>query len=142
MATTYCDNYDVFRQDSAFYTDPYGPTYVASVKIKDRLLEVWCVGEMYIYSEDDSTIRYTSDLLTRGVTTDAELEAFKGEWWNNSWFELRDYEGEWIGGVLSGHVYHTVFEAVANAEKLLLDPEFLAEYPCVNPNFMLESDHS
>jgi hypothetical protein len=137
MATTYCDNYNISRQDSAFYTEPYGSTWVATVKVKDRMLEVWCVGDMYIYSEDDSTIRYTSDLLERGITNDAELESFRGEWWNNSWFEFRDYEGEWISDVFAGTVYHSVFEAVANAEKFLLDPEFLAEYPCLNPDYVV-----
>jgi hypothetical protein len=137
MAVTYCDNYDISRQDPAFYTEPYGSTWVATVKVKDRMLEVWCAGDMYIYSEDDSTIRYTSDLLERNITNDSELEAFKCEWWNNSWFEFKDSKGEWISDVFLGTVHHSVFEAVQNAEALLVDEEFLAEYPCLNPDYVV-----
>jgi hypothetical protein len=134
----YCRDYDQSRLDPAFYTDR-NPEWVATVEYQDRLLEAWVVGDMYIYSEDDSTIRYASDLLERGITTDAELKAFEGEWWNNSWIELRDYEGEWISDVFLGTVYHDIFEAVENMKVLLIDEEFISEHPCKNPDYVLES---
>lgn len=136
MATTYCENYHHTRLDSAFYTD-YMPEWVATVKIKDRLLEVWTEGDMRIFI-DDEIIRTSKELMEAGITTDNMLNSIPVDSWiNNSWFTLRDYEGEWIGDVLSGHIYHDLFEAVAHAEKLLVDPEFLAEYPCLNPNYVV-----
>lgn len=135
----YCDYYDSTRNDPAFYTWD-SPEWVATVKVEDRLLEAWVVGEMRIYLENENIIRYSDDLFSNSIDTDEKLFNLSSDLWhNNSWIELRDYEGEWIGDVFSGHIYHDIPEAVEAMEMLLKEPEFLAEYPCKNPNYVLES---
>lgn len=138
----YCDYYDPTRNDSAFYTWD-SPEWVATVEVEDRLLEAWVVGEMRIIMSDDSIIRYADDLFHAGITSDEQLQALDdGSWdiWqNNSWIELRDYEGEWIGDVWSGHVYHDIPEAVEAMKILLKEPEFLSEFPCKNSDFVVGS---
>ena len=135
----YSDYYHPSRLDPAFYTWDT-PEWVATVEYEDRLLEAWVVGEMRIQLDNDEIIRYTDDLIRAGIDTDEKLFKLNSDSWiNNSWIELRDYEGEWVGDVLSGHVYHDVFEAVENMKVLLIDPEFLSVSPCENPNYVLES---
>lgn len=138
----YCDYYDESRNDPAFYTWD-GPEWVATVETDGRALEAWTVGEMRIYLNNEETIvRYADDLFSAGIDTDEKLRAVDdGSWdtWiNNSWIELRDYEGEWIGDVWSGHIYHDVNEAVEAMKALLVEPEFLAEFPCLKPADVVE----
>lgn len=138
----YCEDYNTSRLDPAFYTWDT-PEWVATVEYEDRLLEAWVVGEMRIQLPDETLIRYTDDLFRAGIDTDEKLHALDDGsydiWINNSWIELRDYEGEWLGDVWSGHVYHDIFEAVENMKVLLIDPEFYSEYPCKNPNYLVKS---
>ena len=145
MKIRYCDYYDPSRNDPAFYTWDT-PEWVATVEFEDRLLEAWVVGEMRIITQDDQILRYTDDLIHYGIDSDEKLQALDdGSWdiWqNNSWIELRTYEGEWIGDVWSGHVYHDVQEAVQAMQALLTDPEFLTEYPCKNPDYVVGSAHN
>lgn len=142
----YCDYYDPSRNDPAFYTWD-SPEWVATVQIEDKCLEAWVVGEMRIHLNNEETIiRYTDDLFHADIDTDEKLQAIDDgsfdTWINNSWIELRDYEGEWIGDVWSGHVYHDVSDAVEAMKALLTDPEFLAEYPCKSPLSVVESTHN
>lgn len=131
MKIRYCNYYDTTRDDPAFYTWDT-PEWVASVEIDGRQLEAWVVGEMRINLPNDEIIRYGDDLNHNEIHSDSDLENIPGECWiNNSWIELRDYEGEWIGDVFSGHVYHSVSEAVEEMQELLKNPEFLSEYPCL-----------
>ena len=135
----YSDYYHPSRLDPAFYTWDT-PEWVATVEYEDRLLEAWVVGQMRIQLDNDEIIRYTDDLIRAGIDTDEKLFKLNSDSWiNNSWIELRDYEGEWVGDVLSGHVYHDIFEAVENMRVLLIDEEFLSFSPCKNPNYVLES---
>lgn len=141
---TYCDYYDDSRCDPAFYTWD-SPEWVATVRVDDKSLELWTVGEMRINMPNEDILRYADDLLHAGITTDEHLYAlddiYGDVWINNSWFELRDYEGQWIGDVWSGHVYHHVTEGVQACFALLKDEEFLSEYPCKNPDFVVGSAH-
>jgi len=136
MRVRYCNYYDTTRDDPAFYTWDT-PEWVASVEIDGRALEAWVVGEMRIDLPNEDIIRYTDDLISAGIDTDEKLNKIGNEddsfdaWINNSWIELRDYEGEWIGDFFSGHVYHSVSEAVEAMKELLKNPEFLSEYPCL-----------
>lgn len=138
MIVRYCDYYDETRDDPAFYTWDT-PEWVATVELNGRALEAWTVGEMRINLDNDSIVRYTDDLLAHGIDTDEKLYKLDSEAWiNNSWIEFRDYEGEWIGDVFSGHVYHSVKEAVLGMQACLEEPEFLAEYPCLIPADVVE----
>lgn len=138
MIVRYCDYYDETRNDPAFYTWDT-PEWVASVEIDGRALEAWVVGEMRINLPNDEIIRYGDDLNHNEIYTDSDLENITSECWvNNSWIELRDYEGEWIGDGISGHVYHSVKEAVEGMQACLEEPEFLAEYPCLIPADVVE----
>lgn len=138
MRIRYCDYYDETRNDPAFYTWDT-PDWVVSVEIDGRQLEAWTVGEMRINLPNDEIIRYADDLNHNEIYNDADLENIPSECWiNNSWLELRDYEGQWIGDVFSGHVYHDVKEAVEAMKELLKDSEFLAEYPCLIPADVVE----
>ena len=132
----YCDYYDESRNDPSFYTWD-SPEWVATVETDGRALEAWVVGEMRINLPNEDMIRDRNDLTTAGILTDEQLYALDdGSWdiWvNNSWIELRDYEGEWIGDIWSGHVYHSVNEAVEAMKALLINEEFLAEFPCLKP---------
>lgn len=133
MRTKFCHYYDETRDDPAFYTWDT-PEFVASVEVNGRGLEAWTVGEMRINLPNDEIVRYADDLNHNEIYSDLDLENIPGECWiNNSWIELRDYEGNWIGDVFSGHVYHSVTEAVEEMKELLVNPEFLSEYPCLIP---------
>lgn len=138
----YCDYYDPSRNDPAFYTWD-SPEWVATVEVDDRSLEAWVVGEMRIQLPNEEIIRYADDLPWAGLVNDKDLYALSDKddsfdvWINNSWIELRDYEGQWIGDVWSGHIYHDVQEAVEAMKALLTDPEFLAELPCKNPDYVV-----
>ena len=140
----YCDYYDDSRNDPAFYTWN-SPEWVATVEIGDRSLELWTVGEMRINLPNEDIIRYADDLFHAGIDPDEKLHQLGNDddsydiWINNSWLELRDYEGEWIGDIWSGHVYHDVLEGIDACVTLLTDPDFLSEYPCKNPNYVVES---
>jgi hypothetical protein len=135
----YCDYYDSTRNDPAFYTWD-SPEWVATVEVEDKLLEAWVVGEMRIHLENESIVRYADDLFSNSIDTDEKLFNLNSDFWqNNSWIELRNYEGEWIGDVFSGHIYHDIPEAVEAMEMLLKEPEFLAEYPCKNPDYVVGS---
>jgi hypothetical protein len=128
---TYCDYYDPTRNDPAFYTWD-SPEFVAAVEVDGRGLEAWVVGEMKIYLENEDIVRYTDDLISNSIDTDEKLSNLSSDLWeNNSWIELRDYEGQWIGDVFSGHVYHDIPEAVEAMKELLVNPEFISEYPCL-----------
>lgn len=134
MRVRYCNYYDTTRDDPAFYTWDT-PEWVASVEIDGRQLEAWVVGEMRIIMHDDGIVRYTDDLMHYEIDSDEKLEKLSDDgddvWHNNSWIELRDYEGQWIGDIFSGHVYHSVSESVEAMKELLKDSEFLSEYPCL-----------
>lgn len=131
MIVRYCHYYDETRDDPSFYTWD-SPEFVASVTDGIRQLEAWVVGEMRIDLPNDEIIRYADDLNNNEIYNDEDLYKVDNECWiNNSWIELRDYEGEWIGDIFSGHIYHSVSEAVEAMKELLKDPEFLAEYPCL-----------
>lgn len=133
----YCDYYDESRNDSAFYCWN-AHEWVASVYIDDRCLEIWAVGNMRINLENGNVIRYADDLRDNGILSDSDLEQISNDLWeNNNWLELRDYEGEWIGDVWSGHIYHTVDEAVEAVKELLTNEEFLSEFPCKNPDYVV-----
>ena len=136
MRTKFCHYYDETRDDPAFYTWDT-PEFVASVEVNGRGLEAWVVGEMSIYLPNDVTIRYADDLENADIYSDTQLHEIGrtdetlNAWEHNSWIELRDYEGEWIGDIFSGHIYHSVSEAVEAMKELLNNSEFLAEYPCL-----------
>lgn len=131
MRVRYCDYYDTTRNDPAFYTWDT-PEWVASVEIDGRALEAWTVGEMRINLPNEDVVRYTDDLVSNEIDSDKKLEELSQDFWeNNSWIELRDYEGQWIGDVFSGHVYHDILEAVEAMKELLKNSEFLSEYPCL-----------
>ena len=135
FSVRYCEYYDESRNDPAFYTWDT-PEWVCTVEVKDRLLEVWSVGEMRINLPNDSIVRYADDLFSAGIETDEDLyEIDEACWVNNSWLEIRDYEGQWIGDVFSGHIFHDVNEAISGCAALLEEEEFLAEYPCLNPDY-------
>ena len=140
----YCDYYDETRNDPSFYTWD-SPEWVATVEVEDRLLEAWVVGEMRINLPNDEIVRYADDLFNNGITTDEQLNSLTEDdgafdiWQNNSWIELRDYEGEWIGDVWSGHIYHDITEATQAMIALLNEPEFISEFPCKNPDYMVGS---
>jgi hypothetical protein len=135
----YCKDYNQSRLDPAFYTD-INPEWLATVEYEDRWLEAWVVGDMRIQLDNENLIRYATDLLRFGIDTDEKLHKLDTDSWiNNSWIELRDYEGEWISDVFLGTVYHDIFEAVENMKVLLIDSEFLAEHPCKNTDYVLES---
>jgi hypothetical protein len=137
----YNSYYQKDRNDPAFYTWD-SPEWVATVHLDEKSLEIWSVGEMKIYLENEEIIRYSDDLISNGIDTDEKLFDIPSEaWHNNSWLELRDYEGEWIGDVWSGHVYHDVQEAVDACLALLQEPEFISEFPCKNPHFVVGSAH-
>lgn len=136
IRTKYCHYYDPTRNDPSFYTWD-SPEFVASVEVGERGLEAWVVGEMRIYLPNDEIVRYADDLENNEIYTDEQLFKLTEDnpeldvWQNNSWIELRTWEGEWVGDVFSGHIYHDVQEAVEAMKMLLQEPEFLAEYPCV-----------
>ena len=134
MRVRYCSYYDESRNDPAFYTWD-SPEWVASVEVDGRALEAWVVGEMRIDLPNEDIVRYADDLISADIDTDEKLHAIDDGsydiWINNSWIELRDYEGQWIGDVFSGHIYHDVTEAVEAMKELLQNPEFLSEYPCL-----------
>lgn len=145
----YNQEYTREKSDSAFWTWD-SPEWVATYEFEGRALEVWCVGEMRIHVPDShesggGIIRYADDLRQYGIHNNKDLEEFSNKyanddiWQNNSWFELRDYEGQWIGDVFSGHVYHDVEEALDACAELLQDEEFLAEYPCLIPSDVVGS---
>jgi hypothetical protein len=144
ITVRYCDYYEPTRNDPAFYTWDT-PEWVATVMVDDRLLEAWVVGEMRINLPNEDIIRYTDDLIHHEIDSDEKLHQLGNDddsfdiWINNSWIELRDYEGQWIGDVWSGHVYHDVQEAVEAMEMLLKDSEFISEFPCKNPHFVVGS---
>ena len=138
MFVRYCDYYQENRNDPSFYTWDT-PEWVASVFVEDKVLELWTVGEMRINLPNDEIIRYADDLNHNEIYSDADLENIPGECWiNNSWLELRDFDGQWIGDVLSGHIYHDIKEGVEACEELLKNSEFLSEYPCKNPAYVVE----
>jgi hypothetical protein len=138
MRVRYCNYYDPSRNDPAFYTWD-SPEWVASVEVDGRALEAWVVGEMRVHLPNEDIVRYTDDLISADIDTDEKLLKLTEDyptidmWQNNSWIELRDYEGQWIGDVFSGHIYHDVTEAVEAMKELLQNPEFLSEYPCLVP---------
>lgn len=142
ISITYCDYHDSSRNDPAFYTWD-SPEWVATVRVDDKLLEAWVVGEMRINLLNDEIVRYADDLFNNGITTDEQLNSLTEDdgafdiWQNNSWIELRDYEGEWIGDVWSGHIYHDITEATQAMISLLNNPEFVSEFPCKNPDFVV-----
>lgn len=131
MRVRYCSYYDESRNDPSFYTWD-SPEWVASVEVDGRALEAWVVGEMRINLPNEDIVRYTDDLISAEIDSDKKLEELSSDFWeNNSWIELRDYEGQWIGDVFSGHVYHDIPEAVEAMKELLDNSEFLSEYPCL-----------
>ncbi len=95
------------RQDSAFYT--WSDTnLVARLSYKGREFGIYCVGEMRIHYKDQ-VIRYCNDLVEAGFTNDkelAQLEDKGGEWINNSWFEVYDYNSD----EYTMEIYHEVKE--------------------------------
>jgi hypothetical protein len=97
------------RQDSAFYT--WSDTnLVARLSYKGREFGIYCVGEMRIHYKDQ-VIRYCNDLVEAGFTNDkelAQLEDKGGEWINNSWFEVYDYNSN----EYTMEIYHEVKEAI------------------------------
>ncbi len=97
------------RQDSAFYT--WSDTnLVARLSYKGREFGIYCVGEMRIHYKDQ-VIRYCNDLVEVGFTNDkelAQLEDKGGEWINNSWFEVYDYNSN----EYTMEIYHEVKEAI------------------------------
>ena len=97
------------RQDSAFYT--WSDTnLVARLSYKGREFGIYCVGEMRIHYKDQ-VIRYCNDLVEAGFTNDkelAQLEDKGGEWINNSWFEVYDYNSD----EYTMEIYHEVKEAI------------------------------
>lgn len=139
----YCDYYDRERSDPAFYTWNESE-WVATHEFEGRAIEVWCVGEMRINLPNGNVIRYADDLRDNGINSNEDLYNLTKDddafdiWENNSWLEIRDYEGEWIGDFFSGHIYHDVEEALDACAELLQDPEFLAEYPCLIPANVVE----
>lgn len=138
MKIRYCNYYDETRNDPAFYTWD-SPEWVVTVEIDGRALEAWTVGEMRIYLPNDEIIRYADDLNHNEIYNDEDLYKVDDDYWiNNSWFELRDYEGQWIGDVFSGHIYHSVQDAIDGMKACLSDPEFLSEYPCLIPADVVE----
>ena len=131
IRTKYCHYYDPQRNDPAFYTWD-SPEFVASVEVGERGLEAWVVGEMRIDLPNEEIIRYADDLENNEIYTDEQLFELSSDFWqNNSWIELRTWEGEWVGDVFSGHIYHDIPEAIEAMKELLQNEEFLAEYPCI-----------
>ena len=131
IRTKYCHYYDPTRNDPAFYTWDT-PEFVAAVEVDERGLEAWVVGEMRIDLPNEEIVRYADDLENNQIYTDEQLFELSSDFWqNNSWIELRTWEGEWVGDVFSGHIYHDIPEAVEAMKELLQNPEFLAEYPCI-----------
>ena len=134
----YCMYYHPARKDPAFYCWNHDE-YVATLQTDERWIEVWAVGEMRINMPNGDVIRYTDDLYNAEIYSDFQLHNLDKNddtfdiWENNNWFELRTYDGEWIGDVFSGHVYHDVEEALDACAELLQNEEFLAEYPCEYP---------
>lgn len=140
----YCDYYNESCNDPAFYTWNQ-PEWVCTVYVEDKCLELWTVGDMRINMPNGDVIRYADDLFYAGIDTDEKLHKISDEdeafeyWINNSWLEIRDYEGQWIGDTWSGHIWHDVREGIEGCIALLTEPEFLAEYPCKNPNYVVGS---
>lgn len=132
----YNQGYQRECSDPAFYTWD-SPEWVATYEFEGRALEIWTVGEMRINLPNGNIIRYASDLHENGIHTNEDLYNLTKDddsfdvWVNNSWLELRDFDGEWIGDVWSGHVYHDVEEALDACAELLQDEKFLAEFPCL-----------
>jgi hypothetical protein len=138
MKIRYCDYYHPSSNDPAFYTWD-SPEWIATVEFEDRLLEAWVVGEMRIQFPNEDIVRYSDELSWAGIANDSDIETIKPEYWiNNSWIELRTYEGEWLEGV----VFHSVKEAVEGMQALLADEEFLMENPCKNPDYVVGSAHN
>lgn len=101
--------------DAAFYVNESGAETVWSEDSKEAY--VVRNGEMRIHY-DDKVLRYTSDLIEAGITTDAKLNELTNklqlEFINNSWFEVwvkndPDYFSEPI---------HDLASAIKEARKL------------------------
>lgn len=108
------------RTESAFHCWNDGYQVLATVKSGDREFAVVSNGEMRINLTDGSVIRYTDDLLSRGIDTDEKyrnlVDTYENveAWVNNNWFEFWE-----IGEFDSWEVYETVEEAIEAIKEIL-----------------------
>ena len=83
--------YSLDRRDPAFYCDGYGHTWVASIKElhSKYVANIYCNGEMKIDLDENTRVRYTSDLLDNGINTDEKLFNTNPDSWHmNPWFDI------------------------------------------------------
>jgi len=119
---------DSARQDSAFHT--WTPDWVLVwadfTTGEEPRFRVYRNGEMRIHARkallsDYEVLRYTDDLESFGIKTDADLAEWEAkgseyfDWINNSWFEVVSVNE---GDEDFSEVFHTFDEAVAFATKL------------------------
>ena len=111
-------------QDAAFYVhtsgwetvweDPNNPRFIV-VRNGDMKIHSRIKGE----AEDSPTIiRYTTDLVAYGVTTDKELDATASNgdlffWDNNAWFEVWDS----LDNTDLGEVFFALDDAITYAKE-------------------------
>jgi hypothetical protein len=134
----FSSEYSKTRQDPAFYVSD-GPVWVASVYLDNRLLDIYCIGEMRLQlPTEDYPVRYTSELFAVGIEDDSDLirisEKYRNYdiWQNNAWFELfTPTNNEY----LDDEIFFNVDEAVDRAYTLLGDSEFLSKFPSINPEY-------
>ena len=118
------DIYKKYKQDSAWYTNGYGSSFVVGVAYKDRRYDVMCCGEMRIEYKEN-TIRYVQDLYENRVMNDKDLAKLEDhnnpdvEWINNSWFEIVADDRDWDWCEPS----HSVEEAIMYAVETLLSED-------------------
>ena len=99
VKVTYLTELNPEQTDSAFYCWGSGFEPLAEVKKGDRTFYVGSSGEMRINLPSGDIVRYTSDLLEKGIDTDAKLSELleSHDWINNNWFEIYEEgaDGEW-----------------------------------------------
>jgi hypothetical protein len=122
------------NQDAAFYTDGAGVQTVWIGENGKSRFSVVRNGEMRIHArntldEEPTVIRYTDQLESFGVKTDADLQAWtdKGDeyftWVNNAWFEVWDADNT----DYYSEVIHELDLAIANAQELIANPALAEE---------------
>lgn len=133
MTTTVETELKPYQEDASFYVWDSTHNLVATITNNERVIYVYCDGEMRINlwksakarkrGDDPEVIRYCDDLIGTGIDTDKKLsDAFEEgrlEWINNAWFDLYANEGEgWLNAVT-----YELSDAINQAMGLILDDE-------------------
>jgi hypothetical protein len=114
-------------EDAAFFRDGPGPDLIATVSLGDKVVSVYCSGEMRVENLNTEE-RYVNaaDLIAAGIKTDRDLTISERrrdiEFIHNPWFEVV------VDGEDLDLIEHTYGSAILLAEGVLTNPDYDAMF--------------